>query len=169
MHINDYVKKYDPQNQFDVLINSYQQIEFAWSNDIKITGINAPDISNIIISGLGGSAISADLIKNYLSEELNIPLFVNRNYSLPKFAGKNTLFIASSYSGNTEETIAALKQAIKIGCKIISITTGGELETISSKEKIPMCKSSERFSTTLLTWVKFLFSTKSIAGNKTYH
>ena len=43
MQINDYVKKYDPQNQFDVLINSYQQIEFAWSNDIKITGINASE------------------------------------------------------------------------------------------------------------------------------
>ncbi len=64
MKIIEYVKKYDPQNQFDVLINSYQQIEFAWKNQFTIYGIKSSDISNIIISGLGGSAISADLIKN---------------------------------------------------------------------------------------------------------
>lgn len=145
MKIKDFVKKYDPQNQFDVLINSYQQIEFAWNNEIKIWGINTSEISNIIISGLGGSAISADLIKNFLAHELTIPLVVNRNYDLPKFAGKNTLFIASSYSGNTEETISALRQAIKIGCKIISITTGGEVETIANKENIPCVKVQKGF------------------------
>ncbi len=145
MQINDYVKKYDPQNQFDVLINSYKQIEFAWNNEIIISGINASELSNIIISGLGGSAISADLIKNFLADELTVPLFVNRNYNLPKFAGKNTLFIASSYSGNTEETISALQQAIKLGCKIISITTGGEIEAISIKENIPCIKVQKGF------------------------
>jgi len=137
MEIKDYVKKYDPQNQFDVLINTYQQIEFAWKNQFVIDGINTSEISNIIISGLGGSAISADLIKNYLVDDIEIPIIVNRNYSLPKFASKNTLFIASSYSGNTEETIAALKQAIGIGCKIVCITTGGEVEQIANSKKLP--------------------------------
>ena len=145
MEIKDFVKKYDPQNQFEVLKNSYQQIEFAWNNEIKIYGSNVSEISNIIISGLGGSAISADLIKNYLADELSVPLIVNRNYNLPKFAGKNTLFIASSYSGNTEETISALQQAIKLGCKIISITTGGEIEAISNKENIPCIKVQKGF------------------------
>ena len=145
MEIKDYVKKFDPQNQFDVLINSYQQIDFAWNNEIQIKGINTSEISNIIISGLGGSAISADLIKNFLADELTIPLVVNRNYNLPKFAGKNTLFIASSYSGNTEETISALRQAIKLGCKVISTTTGGEVETISNKENIPCVKVQKGF------------------------
>ena len=68
MEIKDYVNKYDPQNQFNVLVNTYQQIEFAWKNNLSIDGINKSDISNIIISGLGGSAISADLIKNYLGQ-----------------------------------------------------------------------------------------------------
>ncbi|MDP2363928.1 MAG: bifunctional phosphoglucose/phosphomannose isomerase, partial [Ignavibacteria bacterium] len=102
-------------------------------------------ISNIVISGLGGSAISADLIKNFLADELTIPLFVNRSYNLPKFAGNNTLFIASSYSGNTEETISALQKAIKLKCKIIAITTGGELEAISNKENIPCIKVQKGF------------------------
>ena len=140
MEIKDYVKKYDPQNQFNVLVNTYQQIEFAWKNNFSIDKINKSDISNIIISGLGGSAISADLIKNYLGNEIAIPIIVNRNYNLPKFASKNTLFIASSYSGNTEETISSLKQAIEIGCKIVCITTGGEVESIAKSKKLNCVK-----------------------------
>jgi len=145
MHIKEYVAKYDPQNQFDVLINTYKQIEFAWENKFIISRIESSDISNIIISGLGGSAISADLIKNYLGSEIEIPIIVNRNYKLPKFAGKNTLFIASSYSGNTEETISALKQAIQIGCKIICITTGGEIEAIAKNKNITCVKVQPGF------------------------
>jgi len=145
MEINDYVTKYDPQNQFDVLVNSYLQIENAWNNQIKISKINPSEISNIIISGLGGSAISADLIKNFLKEELSIPLFVNRNYSLPKFANEKTLFIASSYSGNTEETISSLKQAVELGCKIICISTGGEIESIAKSKNITCIKVQEGF------------------------
>ncbi|HCY75990.1 MAG TPA: bifunctional phosphoglucose/phosphomannose isomerase [Ignavibacteriales bacterium] len=145
MKIKDYVNKYDPQNQFDVLVNSYKQIEFAWSNKFTINEIKSSDISNIIISGLGGSAISADLIKNYLGDEFKIPIVVNRNYDLPRFAGKNTLFIASSYSGNTEETISALNQAVKIGCKIICITTGGEVESIAKKNNLNCVKVQSGF------------------------
>lgn len=137
MLIKDLVKKYDHQNQFDVLINSYQQIEFAWNNHVSISGINVSELSNIIISGLGGSAISADLIKNFLSDEISVPVIVNRNYNLSKFADKNTLFIASSYSGNTEETISSLNQAINIGCKIVCITTGGAVEEIAKSKNIP--------------------------------
>jgi glucose/mannose-6-phosphate isomerase len=145
MEIKDYVIKYDPQNQFDVLVNSYLQIENAWNNQIKISGINPSEISNIIISGLGGSAISADLIKNFIRDELSIPLLVNRNYSLPKFANEKTLFIASSYSGNTEETISSLKQAIELGCKIICISTGGEIESIAKSKNITCIKVQEGF------------------------
>jgi glucose/mannose-6-phosphate isomerase len=145
MEIEEFVKKYDPQNQFDALKNSYQQIEFAWNNKIDLLKLNVSNISNIIVSGLGGSAISADLMKNYLVDELLLPLTVNRSYNLRKFTGKNTLFIASSYSGNTEETISSLNQALKLGCKIICITTGGEVETIAKKNNIPCVKVKEGF------------------------
>ena len=145
MEIKEIVKKYDPQNQFQVLINSYQQIEFAWNNNFDLSAIDVSGINNIVISGLGGSAISADLIKNFLGNELNHPLVVNRNYDLPKFAGSKTLFIASSYSGNTEETISSLNQAIKLGCKIVCITTGGEVEEIASKNNIPYVKVKKGF------------------------
>jgi len=145
MLIKEYAAKYDPQNQFDVLINTYKQVEFAWSNKFIIDGINSSELLNIVISGLGGSAISADLIKNFLSDEVSIPIVVNRNYNLPKFASKNTLFIASSYSGNTEETISSLKQAIEAGCKIVCITTGGEVEAIAKSKNISCLKVQPGF------------------------
>lgn len=145
MKITEYVKKYDPQNQFNVLINSYQQIEYAWNNDLNLSEINKKDINNIIVSGLGGSAISADLLRNFLADELTIPYSVNKNYLIPKYANEKTLFIASSYSGNTEETISALSQAIKSNCKIICISTGGKIEEIAKENNIYNIKLQKGF------------------------
>lgn len=145
MTVKEYVRKYDPQNQFDVLINSYKQIEYAWNNEFSLSNISAEGINNIIVSGLGGSAISADLLKNFLSDELTIPYLVNRNYHLPKFADERTLFIASSYSGNTEETISALNDAIKFKCKIVCITTGGKIEEIAKSNNIDCIKLQKGF------------------------
>lgn len=138
MNINDLVNKYDPQNQFDVLVNSYKQIEFAWNNNINISGIDKSKINNIIITGLGGSAIAGDLLKNYLQNELKFPYQVNRNYYLPSYANENTLLIVSSYSGNTEETIEVFKKGIEKGCQIICITTGGTITKIAQEFNFPI-------------------------------
>ena len=145
MNIKEYVKKYDPQNQFEVLINSWQQIEFAWNNKFDVSSINKNEIKNIVISGLGGSAISGDLLKNYVGNDLKLPLVINRNYTLPAFAGKDTLLIASSYSGNTEETVSSVKQAMDLGCKIICVSTGGMIEKISNERNLPFVKSQIGF------------------------
>lgn len=145
MKIKEYVQKYDPQNQFDVLINSYQQIEYAWKNELNIPEIDKKDINNIILSGLGGSAISADLLRNFIADELTVPYSVNRNYNLPKYANEKTLFIASSYSGNTEETISALNEAIKSNCKIICISTDGKIAELAEANNICNIKLQKGF------------------------
>ncbi len=113
MKIIEYVKKYDPQNQFEVLISSYKQIEYAWNNKFDLGKINKDNFNKVLVTGLGGSAISADLMQNYLRTEMDFPYFVNRNYYLPPFADQNTLVVISSYSGNTEETISVFNEAIK--------------------------------------------------------
>ena len=77
-------------------------------------------INNIVFNGMGGSAISGDIIKSLLINKLNIPIFVNRGYSIPKWANKNTLVINQSYSGDTEETLSAFKIAYQKKCKLIS-------------------------------------------------
>ena len=84
-------------------------------------------IQNIVLAGMGGSAIGGDVVRLLAKNELNIPMVVSRNYTLPNWVNKKTLVICSSYSGNTEESIAAFDQAQDRGAQIIGITTGGSL------------------------------------------
>ncbi len=140
MKISEYVSKYDPQNQFDVLINTYKQIEFAWNNKFDLSSLKDNKFTSVVASGLGGSAISADLMQNFLGSELPVPFIVNRNYSLPSFLNENTLLIISSYSGNTEETIEVLQSALKTNCSIICISTGGKVEQIALENNLPLVK-----------------------------
>jgi glucose/mannose-6-phosphate isomerase len=94
---------------------------------------------------MGGSAISADLLSCYLDDELDIPFSSCRDYLLPKFADENSLVIASSYSGNTEETISCLKDALKRGCKIIIVSTEGEVKKIASENNLPWISLQKGF------------------------
>ncbi len=90
--------------------------------------------ANVVISGLGGSGIGGTVVAQLVAQEISIPIVVNKDYTVPSFVGENTLFIASSYSGNTEETLYALEAAEKKGAEIACITSGGKLEAIA-KEK----------------------------------
>jgi glucose/mannose-6-phosphate isomerase len=85
---------------------------------------------NIIICGLGGSGIGAEIIKQWLYSEAQVQITVCHNYHLPSYANENTLVIACSYSGNTEETLSALNQAIALNTMVVGITSGGKMSTI---------------------------------------
>ena len=136
------INSIDIGNMFGVLKNFHNQVKEAItiSNKFDFSAINVSLLRNIIITGLGGSAIGGDLIRSYTYYEINIPVSVNRNYTLPSFANKDTLVIVCSYSGNTEETISALKEAILKKCRIICLTSGGEIEKIAKKGKITCFK-----------------------------
>lgn len=87
-----------------------------------------PTLTSVVISGMGGSAIGADLVAAAVQATCGVPVIVHRDYGLPVFArGKSTLFIASSHSGNTEETLDSFDAARKQDCSIVAVTTGGEL------------------------------------------
>ena len=94
------------------------------------------DIKNIVIIGMGGSAISGDLVNSLVKNEMKIPIHVVRDYSIPAWTDKNTLFIFSSYSGNTEETISCFNVALKKSNMILSVTTGGTLQQLSNDSNI---------------------------------
>jgi len=102
-------------------------------------------IDNIIISGMGGSAISGDIIQYLLRDRLDIPIYVNRHYDLPKWANKNTLLLSQSYSGNTEETLNAFKLGYQKRCKIIGISSGGKLQEFCEKRNISHIKIPSGF------------------------
>lgn len=97
-------------------------------------------IDNIIISGMGASAISGDIIQNLFRDRINIPIFVTKQYDLPKWANKNTLIFSQSYSGNTEETLSTFRHALQKHCKIIAISSGGKLQEYCNKREIPFIK-----------------------------
>lgn len=94
----------------------------------------------IIVVGMGGSAIGGDLLKGWLRETLPIPLEVCREYSLPAYADEGTLVLVSSYSGNTEETLSMFLEALEKGCMTISITSNGLLQEFNEKLGLPFVK-----------------------------
>jgi glucose/mannose-6-phosphate isomerase len=89
----------------------------------------------IVVTGLGGSAIGGDLLRSYLSDQIDIPFVVNRHYTLPKFVGPSTLVVVSSYSGGTEETIAAYNEAMKRKAQVLCIASGGEIASLARKNR----------------------------------
>ncbi len=92
------------------------------------------EFSNVVVTGLGGSGIGGSIVQNYVFDKLNVPFIVNKDYSLPSFVNKNSLVIVCSYSGNTEETLEALNQAIKVKATIVCITSGGKVAEIAKKK-----------------------------------
>lgn len=105
------------------------------SHDIRID-IDSSKIDNIVIIGQGGSAIGGVIVKNLLKEKISIPILVNQDYQIPYFVNNRTLVIASSYSGNTEETLCALKEAHNRKSLIFCICSGGEMLSFSQKNSI---------------------------------
>ncbi len=128
------IKLIDRSNMYDVLKNFDSQLTGA----IEISKrINIPEefkkVKKIIISGLGGSAIGGDLLRSYLNYEIKVPVYINRNYFLPAFAGEDTLVIISSYSGNTEESLSSYEDARKKNCMIACISSGGNLGMLAER------------------------------------
>jgi len=166
MNLQEMISKHDSENEFKVLTDSYQQIEYAWNNKIDLKSIKTNKIKNIILTGLGGSAIGGELLQNYLRKELKYPYLVNRNYELPPYADDKTLVLASSYSGNTEETISALNQAIKRKCQIVCISTGGKIEAIAQKKNIPFGKLLKGYQPRFALWINFFTLLKTLHSLK---
>jgi glucose/mannose-6-phosphate isomerase len=163
------LEKYDKQDMYSVLYDFPLQVCNAVdiANKVKVNKIKTARVNNIIINGLGGSAIGGDLIRSYVAKEISVPIYINRNYTLPAYAKKDTLAIISSYSGNTEETVSAFKEALAKKCQVICITSGGTVEKLAKKYgclliKIPgglqpRCALGYSFFTLLILFTKLKF------------
>jgi glucose/mannose-6-phosphate isomerase len=116
-----------------------EQCRKAWE---KVLRFDMPrdyaDISKVVIVGMGGSAIGGDIACRLALTESEVPVFVHRDYGLPRFVDANTLVIASSYSGNTEETLSAFAELLKTRAKKLVITSGGRLKHLAENEGIPV-------------------------------
>lgn len=131
------IKAIDKSEMRKLLTSFPRQIADAWA--LHVPTLKKLSTFRLFICGMGGSAIGGDLLKVYLHRKgFLTPVFVVRDYELPPFADENSLVFAVSYSGNTEETIAAFKQALERKSKIIVLTSGGELMTLAAQHGIPV-------------------------------
>jgi glucose/mannose-6-phosphate isomerase len=130
-------RQYDPSGMLVHLYGLPQQCRQAWEKASKFAlPTDFKDVNKMVICGMGGSAIGGDLLHG-LTSNLSKPLvFVHRGYDLPAFVDSKTLVIASSYSGNTEETLSAFKQALNTNCKKLAVTTGGKLRNLAQEKQV---------------------------------
>ncbi len=133
----DAIKNLDASDMLGFIQNFPEQIEEAVkiAKEIEIETFKP---YQIVIAGVGGSAIGGDILASWLFKRIEIPIFTNRAYKLPSFVGKNTLLFAVSYSGNTEETLSLFEEGIKKQCKVIAITSGGKLEKRCKEENVKL-------------------------------
>lgn len=132
------VHELDKENMEKILDGFPDQVKkgIQLAEDMAVKG----DFDKIVLCGMGGSALAGEILKCYLKYDLKIPLITLKTYNLPTYVDKNTLFIASSYSGNTEEAVAAYREAIRKKVPTVVIASGGKLEELSGMNKTPIIK-----------------------------
>lgn len=128
----------DPGKMLDALWRLPEQCEEALDIGKRVEiPADFSQVSNIVVTGLGGSAIGGDFLRLLVHEEIDVPVNVNRDYVLPKYVNGKSLVFAVSYSGNTEETLSAYQQAKSQGARIIVLTNGGQLKELAEKDGFP--------------------------------
>lgn len=129
----------DPEDMYRRITELPEQIEDSWKGS---AALRLPDsyrnVRNVLVAGMGGSAIGGSLLQSYGADTIPLPVAVWRSYGLPAWADENTLVIAVSYSGNTEETVSALAEGKRRGAKLIAVSTGGTVTEMAGNDDIPL-------------------------------
>ena len=141
----DTIRAADPGNMYNAIFDmpehmlEAQKIGKQW----EINTEEFTEIKNIVLIGMGGSAIGGDLLRSILTDKLLVPFSIVRHYTLPEYVDDETLVLVSSYSGNTEESLSALDDAISRKAMIAGFTTGGMMSEVCTLNEIPWVKLPE--------------------------
>jgi Glucose-6-phosphate isomerase len=128
----------DPDGMLAQIDHLPEQLDEAWKLGLQLELPQMGEIHSVVVAGMGGSAIGADLLAATISNICPVPVFVQRDYGLPAWAnGRGTLAILSSHSGNTEETLSAFDQAVQTHCQIVTVSTGGKLLEKARQSGLP--------------------------------
>jgi len=129
----------DPSDMMGAVLSLPEQCDrakqFAAAADLG--ALAGKRFANVVIAGMGGSAIGGDLLRSIFEPHLEMPVAVSRDYHLPGYVGRETLVVTASYSGNTEETLASYDAARKVGAALLAVTTGGELAARAARDGVP--------------------------------
>ncbi len=130
-------KQLDSQDIVAQINRLPDQLADAYQLGLRLPLPDYRNIKVVVIAGMGGSAIGADLVSAYVAAECPVPVVVHRDYGLPAFAsGPECLLIASSHSGNTEETLSSFELGLARGCSLLAISTGGKLASLAQQNKV---------------------------------
>ncbi len=147
MNLDDHTRfpELDPQNMLAEIEGLPAQLQTAWNLGQSLPLPSAGGIRQVVIAGMGGSAIGADLLAAYAAPLCPVPVHVHRNYGLPAWAhGPETLLIASSHSGNTEETLSAFRAGLENGCRMLAVSTGGKLSALAQEHGVSLWRFEHR-------------------------
>ena len=130
--------KLDKSNLYGSVVELSLQCQDAFKEASKISVPKSyRNIQNVVTVGMGGSGLGARVINSVFGGEIKYPITQFQDYYLPSFADTNTLFICSSFSGETEEPVHMLKKAIAKKCKVMTISAGGTVHKLGLKHKLP--------------------------------
>jgi glucose/mannose-6-phosphate isomerase len=134
----DSLRRRDPGGMLGHVARFPDQLRAGWATSRSLALTDAHRGSHaVVVLGMGGSAVCADLARAIFADRLRIPLLSVRDYALPAWVGPGTLVVAISHSGATEETISALSAALERRCPVVVITTGGPMGDVAARVKLP--------------------------------
>ncbi len=135
----DHFRTLDTQNFLNDIDTLPDQVEQAWALGNSYSLPDAyRDVKQVVITGMGGSAIGGTLVQALVAGACPVPISVARDYRLPVYVGPDTLVIGSSHSGNTEETLSACQAALGRGARLLAITRGGKLGALAQQRDLPV-------------------------------
>jgi glucose/mannose-6-phosphate isomerase len=119
----------DPSGMLGMVSDLPDQLRLGYSVGRRATNLPSGEgIRSILVCGMGGSGVAGDVLQALAGDHIGVPLWVAKGYRLPEWCGPQTLVLAFSFSGNTEETLAAYDQAVSRGARVVTVSAGGELE-----------------------------------------
>ncbi len=136
----DDIRRVDTSGMYDAVRDFPAQWRAgrALAQEADLHNVPRSGYRQVVVAGMGGSAIGGDLLRTLALGEASVPVFVSRSYRLPAWVGPETVVIASSYSGNTEETLAAMDEALRRKASVVCITTGGAVQARAEAEGLPL-------------------------------
>ena len=133
----DEMKKIDKNGMLSHCLKTAEYCRDVISRAEKVEIREYKKPRNIVIAGMGGSAIGGEILRDWLQDEIPMPINVCNDYSLPAYVNEHTLVFAVSYSGETEETLNVFADAMRRKCMIVAITSGGHLLSFAKKVRLP--------------------------------
>lgn len=142
----DEISKLDKENMMGSIEELGNQVQHAWEDLKSVEFKPTAEIKNVVIAGMGGSGLGADVIKHLFKAELKVPFDYVHDYTLPGYVNENTLVVLASYSGTTEEIVACGEQAQKRNAQIMVICAGGTLAEIAENNSYTIYKIDPKYN-----------------------